>query len=199
MSREIKHRSYTRSQVHDVRARIYIGEESAQCLIEWLNSRKGNKTDRIEKLLRLLLEAERSDTLEASYKLNGQIADIRHSLNLRFEPRLAFLPDTSSWTFAWIPLGNKAISRPEAFALLALLDLTSKGLASRIRKCQMPGCNQWFWARFEHQKFHATSCQDEAYHSTPAWKAKRAARMRELRKEQRLREQREQQLHKRRE
>ena len=177
-----------------VHARTYLGEESAKPLLTWLNSRDRKESDTIEQL------KEAIDVLDGYRKFippkrrrQGELAKI----NLRsrngthiFEsinvwPQIRAHTDTSlgsngrsirpgRWLFGWQPVDRKGMKEAQAFALVTLFELASQDLAWRVRKCAKPGCGQWFWARFEHQKFHARPCQEQHYHSTPAWKAQRA-------------------------
>jgi hypothetical protein len=85
------------------------------------------------------------------------------------------------WKFVWMPLANRGVRDPHGLALVALYELVSQGIISRVRKCQRDECGRWFWAKFEHQKFDSKRCQEQSYHDAPAWKKRRAAYMRQLR------------------
>jgi hypothetical protein len=55
--------------------------------------------------------------------------------------------------------------------------LKQQGLLHRIRQCGRPGCQEWFFARFEHQNFHADTCRiavlsaDEQRKEDRTWRA----------------------------
>lgn len=187
MSRSIKPRPLASSHVHD---RSYLGEESARPLIDWLNSHR-MKADLIEKLLELIKTADRSDSTSEFSETCKKIERVRRELPMKFKPKFVF---AGRWIFEWESISHDLYERMRSSALVTVFELAAQGLASRVRKCGKPGCNRWFWAKFEHQKFHSKLCQEQHYHANPTWKARRAQRMRELRQQERERELR--QIHK---
>ena len=90
------------------------------------------------------------------------------------------------WEVIWGSPGPgrvNGINDKEALLLQRLLELAKDGLLSKLRRCGNVNCNRWFYARFEHQRYHSTPCQT----SDPEWKKQRNDYMKKLR-----------QLHKRR-
>jgi hypothetical protein len=59
----------------------------------------------------------------------------------------------------------------EGEAVLSVLRLSQKGILDRVRKC--PCCGRWFFARFRHQHFCETKCQQKQYRTSESWKAHR--------------------------
>lgn len=60
-----------------------------------------------------------------------------------------------------------------------ILDLARAGYLNRLRRCHC--CRQWLYARFKHQNYCSTKCQQKHYAQSPDWKAKRRDYMREYR------------------
>jgi hypothetical protein len=195
-----KDRQSARSHVHE---RTYLGEETARPLIEYLNSLPPGG-DAVEGLLERIVfidedpgtKVERlQDVLclvQGAYRGALPTLTFRPVLSLSFDPTAG----RKRFTFHWEPVNEADARQAEAF--LAIFELASQGLISRVRKCARPECNRWFWAKFEHQRFDLKSCQEQTYHLAPEWKAKRALYMRKARLREKEREQKFQQLHKRR-
>jgi hypothetical protein len=61
-------------------------------------------------------------------------------------------------------------------ALELILKLTHIGDLTRLRRCTE--CQKWLFARFRHQTFCSTKCQQRNYTQSDAWKAHRRAYMR---------------------
>jgi hypothetical protein len=68
----------------------------------------------------------------------------------------------------WIPFG-------EGDAVSSVLRLAERGRLNRLRKC---ACGNWFYARFSHQRFCATPCQQKDFRRTDQFRAHRRAYMR---------------------
>jgi len=62
----------------------------------------------------------------------------------------------------------------ETHAVARIVELCHEGLIDRVRLC---ACGMWFYAKFSHQKFHSTTCQQKDYRASPVWKAHRAQYM----------------------
>jgi endogenous inhibitor of DNA gyrase (YacG/DUF329 family) len=65
-------------------------------------------------------------------------------------------------------------------ALTCLIALAEEGTLDRMRKC--PECSKWLYARFSHQRFCSTKCQQAHYWASPEWKAHRREWMRDYRR-----------------
>jgi len=62
-------------------------------------------------------------------------------------------------------------------ALEMILKLTQLGDLTRLRRCTH--CHEWLFARFRHQDFCSTLCQQKSYTQTPKWKEHRRRYMRD--------------------
>jgi hypothetical protein len=67
----------------------------------------------------------------------------------------------------------------KAQALNCLIYLAEHGRLERLRECQR--CRRWLYARFSHQRFCSTKCQQAYYWASPEWKAHRKQWMRDYR------------------
>lgn len=123
-------------------------------------------------------------------KLYKKIASaLRHYV---FRPRLTSV--TFGRTPWWFDLcGDRVrddhrVTRPdrrrifEADAVFGVLRLASFGLLDRVRPCAV--CQTWLYARPAHKKFCSKICQTKYFSSMPQHKKKRAAYMREYRRNQ---------------
>lgn len=66
----------------------------------------------------------------------------------------------------------------EEDAIIQIIDLAREGLLSRIRRCP---CRGWFFAKFSHQRFCCTRCQQAYFRSSPEYREKRKKYMKDLR------------------
>ena len=168
------------SHVHD---RSYFGEFDAGPVIEWLNAKARPAGDPVETLLtlngRLPIEAR-------EHEVGDYLAKIVRTSKLAVAPVLIDAAP-GRWRIDWRLVG-KMDSR-QALALIRLLHLADKGLIGRVNRCANGDCGKWFYARFEHQRFHSAQCQQEAFRSDPEWKKQRREYMKELRQAKKLREQ----------
>jgi hypothetical protein len=168
-----------------VHAREYWGELDAGPLCEWLNRKYRPAGDPIEKLIRL--------NGELATPLRDVVGEIRSMVGkLVRKSKLAVAPvvgdvTTELWTVSWNLVGK--MPPAQGLAFVKLLHLADKGLLDRVRKCAWEKCSRWYYARFEHQGFCSTRCQQQAARSTPAWREKRKDYMRRLRRVKKLQEQ----------
>jgi hypothetical protein len=98
----------------------------------------------------------------------------------------------SSWRVSWIHTTNRNrlyirinaggndddIPFGEGDAVSSVLRLAELGQLNQLRKC---ACGNWFYARFRHQKFCATPCQQKDFRRTEEFRQKRRKYMREHR------------------
>ena len=73
---------------------------------------------------------------------------------------------------------ESGIDFDEEDAILRIMDLAREGILSRVRRCS---CGDWFFAKFSHQKFCCTRCQQDYYRSSEEYRAKRRLYMKNLR------------------
>jgi hypothetical protein len=177
----------THSHVH---GRSYFGEATASGLLLWLNSKARPAGDPVERLLELdgqLSEPATFIKRDVVHELNSYLARIVRRSKLAVAPVLLGAAP-GRWRIDWRLTGN--MHHPQALAIVQLLHLADKGLLRRVRKCAAKECDRWFYARFEHQRFHSERCQQRTFRSDPGWKTLRAEYMKQLRWEGKLREQR---------
>ena len=163
--------------------RSYFGEFDAGPVIAWLNGKTRPAGDPVETLLtlnaRLPIEAN-------EHEVSDYLSRIVRRSRIAVAPVLiSATPD--KWHIDWKLVGNMHPS--QGLALIKLLHLAERGLVGRLRKCSSPECGKWFYARFEHQRFHTARCQQETFRSDPSWKKQRAEYMKELRQTKKVREQ----------
>jgi hypothetical protein len=186
-----------------VHARSYFGEDIAKGLLEWLNSPR-KRPDLVEEFLQASMELALGVNDFAAVK---KIKAVLHKADLKRIPYLhvpfvqkgerwspgrrhsvpRLVLDRSRWDVQWDPV-SKSMIRAQAVAFSSCLDLGATGLLGRIRTCKREACGQWFFAKFEHQRFHSEQCQQQTFKSSPEWKKQRAEYMKRLRHEEKLRE-----------
>ena len=141
-----------------------------------------------EPMLGAAVEWQRTDPKK--YELHWEIEKRRAMLErelsrYRFTPRAEVVTGgggkaPSVWAAWWKgDVGSKReghlrMTAPEALELI--LKLTQVGDLTRLRRCSE--CQKWLFARFRHQTFCSTQCQQRNYTQSDAWKAHRRAYMR---------------------
>jgi hypothetical protein len=198
---------------HGTQARTYTGEGECRPLVNWLNrqgkTRAGFKIQALLTYARDMSQArskavddrelhdleeavskqvrfweslpdaqaaERAQRLRRVLKTVG-VPKVKVSVKVKFEDagpslRLLLVP---------------AAETSEGEALLSVLSLSEKGVLDRVRKC--PRCGKWFFARFRHQRFCKTKCQQKHFRDSAAWKAHRNQWMRNYYRQTRSRKQ----------
>jgi hypothetical protein len=153
----------------------YWGELDSTPLIEWLNSKARQASDPVEKLLALNRQLPIDSTEQ---EVNSYLAGVVRRSKLAVAPVLVGA-QRDRWRIDWRLVGN--MSPSQGLALIKLLHLADRGLIGRVRKCARNQCGKWFFAKFQHQRFHSTPCQQETFRSDPEWRRQRALYMKELR------------------
>jgi len=182
---------------HMLRTREYLGEFEAGRLVLWLagneygrrkriikpSDERTAEFNRVHKILMLAKEAlalgRNSRSTETSKKservrLLQQIDLYLRRYNFRLRANDSLGPD-------WTEHGVPPVDPSEAQAIVYLLNLANLGLVDRIRQCKC--CTTWFFAKFRHQLFCKTSCQQNVYTKTPEWRNHRREYMRKHRRE----------------
>lgn len=163
-------------------ARSYFGEFDAGPLLEWLNLKARPAGDPVEDLLKLNSELP----LEATeHDVRAYLAEIVRRSKLAVAPVLVSA-QPGKWSVDWRLVGR--MPPLGGLAFVKLLHLADRGLIDRVRKCAGEKCGKWFYAKFEHQRFHAARCQQETFRSDPRWKEQRREYMKQLRQDKKLRE-----------
>ena len=170
-----------KAQSH-VHARSYFGEMDASVVVDWLNSKRKLPEDPIEKLLELNLQLPIQAT---EHQIDAFLGKLVRRAKFAVAPVLASAaPDM--WRIDWKLVGR--MDSEQGLALVKLLHLADRGLIGRVRKCAKEACGRWYYAKFEHQRFHSQRCQQETFKTSPAWKKQRAEYMKRLRQEKKVRE-----------
>ena len=170
-------------------------------LIDFLNKAETRPGKKIVVILEMMLEIEEMTRPLApeepmiaavewkkskpdKYKLHWEIEKHRALLErelsrYRFTPRAEVVmggggKGPSTWAAWWRGDDSQRERRlrmtaPEALELI--LKLTQTGDLSRLRRCGQ--CQKWLFARFRHQTFCSTQCQQKNYTQSDAWKAHR--------------------------
>lgn len=183
---------------HKLRKREFLGEFEAGRLILWLAGTEygGRKriirpsdpqTSEFKRVHKILMLAQEAQGLGRSYhsteaskkavrvRLIQQIDLHLRRYNFRLRVGDSIGPD-------WTERNLRPIDPSEAQAVVCLLNLAELGLVDRIRQCGW--CTTWFYARFKHQRFCKTECQQSAYAKTPDWREHRRNYMRKYRREE---------------
>lgn len=94
-------------------------------------------------------------------------------------------PSSPYWWVHWIvgsPKWGKRgrsqghVSLGSGPAIQTILNFAQSGNLSRLRKCLQ--CYKWMYAKFRHQEFCSSKCQQQRYTQSPEWKAHRREYMR---------------------
>jgi len=170
----------------------YYGEDLARPLVAWLNG----GGDRLPGVSGLLEIAGRYH--EAQARKSKPAALLMELLKTKATGILTgyqFTPVVDSmndrWHIEWMAIADHA---GEAPFVLRLLDLAEIGKIHSIRRCAREDCRRWFFARYDHQRFHSSECQIGALQADPIRKTRRAAHMRQLRQDRKLMLQKRKQL-----
>jgi hypothetical protein len=175
--------SIAKRQSH-VHAREYWGELDAAPLCEWLNAKNRPASDPVEKLLRL--SGERDTPLRAVVReTRDGVSALVRKYKIAVAPVVGDVRD-GEWEVHWRLVGK--MPPKQGLAFIKLLHLADKGLLARVRQCARKECARWYFARFEHQGFCSSRCQQLNAKSAESWKAKRREYMRQLRATKKQRE-----------
>jgi hypothetical protein len=175
-------------------------------LIKFLNETRTSRGKRIVAILEKMLELEEMTkpikpeepmmaavewqrTDPPKYKLHWEIEKRRAMLQrelskYRFTPRAEVAmggggKGPSIWAAWWKGDSSKPerhLKMDASEALETILRLTQIGDLTRLRRCAQ--CQKWLFARFTHQTFCSTKCQQKNYTQQPKWKKHRRDYMR---------------------
>jgi hypothetical protein len=173
--------------------------QTAEGLVKWLNRRKRpSGYSRVVNLLNDIREMSRMvysvgarlsrgylswPTKENERRYFDTMARVNSLLEqYRLFPQLEVQADRF-WNIRWYSDPHRIgddfrIIRPKD-AVLEIVRLAHSGFADRVRHCQ--SCGKWFFARFKHQEFCKTKCQQKHYWSSERWRAHRREYMRRYR------------------
>lgn len=202
MRRANKTTNKARSHMHEHAGRTYFGEDRAQSLLVWLNSRLRKSPGRIEQMLMAFSDIR---LRRNEFVATRTIRSVLQESKLRLEPfwyiplvesqtKSPFRPgvyrlklNRSQSVVEWDPVSTR-MGRAESLAMRELLDLAAAGMLDRMRRCDNAECGRWFYRRFSTQRFHKSSCAQETFRQDPEWKAKRREYMKDLRQRKKLQE-----------
>jgi hypothetical protein len=174
-------------------------------LIQFLNETKTQKGKRIVLILEQLLEIESMTkpiqgivlpalslkrTDPKKFRLLMEI-DRKRAFLERALAEYRFIPcaevvvggngGASEWSAWW--RADHREKREEHLRLMnsgvleLILKLTQIGYLTRLRRCTQ--CQKWLYAKYRHQNFCSTKCQQKNYTQSPEWKAYRRRYMRD--------------------
>ena len=124
--------------------------------------------------------------LQADFEARKEWVNQQLALN-RFLP-YAWPSFLGKWIVVWqiqsrapkrCRLRRGVLDMDDGFGIQLILDLARAGYLNRLRRCHC--CRQWLYARFKHQNYCSTKCQQKHYAQSADWRAKRRDYMREYR------------------
>ncbi len=168
----------TNKAIQKIKSRVHTfhGEEIAAPLVRWLNA-GGGKLPGVVELIEIAERHHRTENPKLRALLLAKANAVL--LDYRFAPVIDHLNDR--WEIEWHDAGKGGVGA-QASAILLLLDLAEAGLARSVRRCEKDDCQQFFFARFDHQKFHSDKCRTAALASDPGRREARRHYMKELRR-----------------
>lgn len=128
----------------------------------------------------------------AKYDSQFRIDQKEESINrefarYRFSPRINCWSN-KCWNVTWLIRAKeprKAVIHSglmrldDGTVLQLMLDLARAGYLGRLRRCAY--CEKWLYAKFRHQDYCSTKCQQEHYRKSEEWRSKRRIYMRDYR------------------
>lgn len=181
MTKAQSHRTISK-QLSPSRQRKFWGEGDAAVVVAWLNSKRRASGDVVEQIV----EMNEKIPLEAT--LDGVCEFVRQTV-ARSKFVLVPIPVRKTdfaWGVEWRYGGR--MDRRQALALLKVFHLANESLLWRIRRCEK--CQAWFFAGYRHKRFCSKQCQVLALSESEDYRRHRRMYMRELRREERLRQER---------
>jgi len=170
-------------------SRNYAGEFEGYRVVTWLNRNKGGaKAKCVLRVLDLLPKYRRAVAPWIAKGISGVTGPemaLLEKLGRALWAELGRWPvylclDADSIEWAKMPKFTYARADSAGVALLNMIRLFEQGLIHRVRRCLK--CKKWFYARFRHQQFCSTRCQQSHYRSSEEWKAYRREWMRQYRR-----------------
>jgi hypothetical protein len=156
---------------------ISIPWELLSDLIRFLNNARAPKDKSIVGILERLLNLEKIGPDKIDRPLNELNRDLRR---YQFRPWVTPHYDanwhTARWGVIWCSGRPGRDPMQTGEALDTIFDLARAGHLTRLRRCAH--CRNWLYARFRHQIFCSTKCQQKDYTETEVFKAQRRQYMR---------------------
>jgi len=164
----------------EVRKHKFYGQDQAQIVIDYLNQ---TGIDIVNPVVQLIEDTQqfKAGQLEKGFDIVRRINDVTRDLKLGVTESHAF-STLDGFTSKEVPTGDPK-DAPLSFAFTRAVWLHKQDLLDRIRHCQKPDCNQWFFAVLPQQAFHSDACRLETMAKDPKFKERRKKYMRQLREE----------------
>lgn len=134
-------------------------------------------------ILTLMLEVQSLENRQTVFDIERKQSLLARELSkYRFVPYLS-PTGAGAWTMEWqvVRVGRQSSSRIETIALQLILSYATAGDLNRFRKCS--DCSRWMYAKFRHQVFCSTKCQQRNYGKSEEWKLHRRNYMRKYRRD----------------
>lgn len=180
------------SAVNLKRRRRYRGDEHGDVLVAWLNEMVHGRRNRsaYQRICRLLKNVLQLAEVPGDQTRRQEIAtSIEKQLHGYSERPQHFVMKTREVGpqgealdrvrpfFQAVPSGGQT-SREQA-AVIAILELSQRGLLSNVRRCDWKKCRRWLYPRFPHQRFCREQCKNE-YCASKAFKVEHAAKQKKI-------------------
>ena len=169
------------------RTHEFQGQNQAAIIVDYLNRQMMKVDDPLVVLVELAGQRNRGipDALERIRDhVNGVVADWK----LSWAPQLTYDP-FDGLQLRWIPMAQVPASWAERIgegesrqlwnAFWHAVLLLEQHLLGRVRRCER--CQVWFFAKFEHARFHSDECRLASLSADEEHQAKRRTYMRNLR------------------
>ena len=88
-----------------------------------------------------------------------------------------------------LPAMRETASQPDMFILADLQEAITAGDLEKLKRCEC--CREWFFRRVDDQRFCKGQCRKTAFESTDKYKAQRAVYMKQFRRDEKERKERE--------
>jgi hypothetical protein len=173
-------RQIDKSRVHEFR-----GQNSAEMVIKWLKQPGIPLTGEVQKLIQFSTRLAGGD-LSVGQEIVEHIADTVAKWKLGWAPVASF-STLDGLEIKWKPIADTRTVPPALWdAYWHAVQLLEQGLLHRIRQCARPGCEEWFFGKFDHQNFHSDACRIASLSTDEQRKEARRKYMRDLRAKKKL-------------
>src|SRR5580704_10589389 len=172
-------------QAEEVRARHeFIGSHEGAVVVLWMNDPNRPANDAVEQLI--ALEVRRQSGGFENLEVGQAMADFINKTVARWKLGTAPVADWNQTDGLTVIQRSKAdmknIPPAQSLAFGKALELMGAGLLTRVRRCKLAGCGQWFFAVFDHAVYHTEDCRIQATATSPAFRERRKLYMRTRRK-----------------
>ena len=159
----------------------FFGQDQAQIVIDYLNQPGINLNNPVMQLIEDTHQFK-AGQIWKGFDIVKCINDVTRDLKLGVTETHGF-STLDGFSSKEVPTGDPQ-NAPLSFAFTRAVWLHKQDLLDRIRHCQKPDCNQWFFAVLPQQAFHSDACRLETMAKDPKFKERRKKYMRQLREAQ---------------